>query len=50
MNNKQITPSLIGIKEAVEVTGIGRNRLLELVKIKGFPALIFPRKNTHNSR
>lgn len=43
MNNKQ-EPILIGIKEAIEYTGIGRNTLLKLVKIKGFPALIFPHK------
>lgn len=43
MNDKQ-EPILIGIKEAVKYTGIGRNTLLKLVKIKGFPALIFPHK------
>lgn len=37
-------PILIGITEAVKYTGIGRNRLLELAKVKGFPALIFPHK------
>lgn len=43
MKDKQ-EPILIGIKEAVEYTGIGRNTLLQLVKVKGFPALIFPHK------
>lgn len=43
--NKEETPMLIGIKEATKIVGIGRNKLLDLVKIKGFPALIFPRQN-----
>lgn len=37
-------PLLISIKEAVRLTGIGRNRLLKFVKQRGFPALIFPHK------
>ena len=37
-------PILIGIDKAVAYTGIGRNTLLKLSKIKGFPALIFPHK------
>lgn len=29
----------IGIKEACELTGIGRNTMLDLVKIDNFPAI-----------
>ncbi len=39
MNSEKTEPILIGIKEAVEYTGIGRNTLLEMVKIKGFPCI-----------
>ncbi len=37
-------PLLISIKEAVKLTGIGRNRLLKFVQQPGFPALRFPHK------
>lgn len=37
-------PILIGVEEACKYTNIGRNTMLKLVKTKGFPALIFPRK------
>lgn len=37
-------PMLISVKEAVKITGIGRNTMLELVKLKGFPAIIKPKK------
>ena len=30
---------LIGIKEATKIIGIGRNTLLQLVKIKNFPVI-----------
>lgn len=35
---------LITVKEACRITNIGRNTMLKLVKLKGFPALIFKRK------
>lgn len=35
---------LIGVKEACKIVGIGRNTMYELIKMKGFPALIFPHK------
>ena len=34
----------ISIKEAVKVTGIGRNTMLKLAKMRGFPAIITPHK------
>ena len=34
----------ISVKEAVKITGIGRNTMLELAKLKGFPAIIKPKK------
>ena len=35
---------LITVKEACRITNIGRNTMLKLAKLKGFPALIFKRK------
>lgn len=35
---------LITVKEACNLTKIGRNRLLKFAKQRGFPALIFPHK------
>lgn len=37
-------PLLINIKEACKLMNLGRNTMLKLVKLKGFPALILPRK------
>ena len=37
-------PLLISVKEACELTHIGRNTMLKLAKMKGFPALILPHK------
>ncbi len=37
-------PILVGIKKACEITGIGRNTMYKLIRMKGFPALIFPHK------
>ena len=37
-------PMLISIETACKLMNIGRNRMLELVDMKGFPALKFPRK------
>lgn len=34
---------LISVKEASKILGIGRNTLLKLSKIKGFPAILLPR-------
>lgn len=36
--NKEL-PMLIGVKEATKVVGVGRNTLLEMTKIKGFPLI-----------
>lgn len=35
---------LITINEAKQLLGIGRNLMLELVKVRGFPAIRFKRK------
>lgn len=35
---------LITIDEARQLLGIGRNLMLELVKVRGFPAIKFKRK------
>ena len=45
MNNKQdIEPILITVDEASKRMCIGKNTLYKLVKMQGFPALIFPHK------
>ena len=41
MNESQ-EPILITVEEACKLMNIGRNTMLKLVKMKGFPALIFP--------
>ena len=43
-NNITEEPILITIQQACEYTNIGRNTMLKFAKMKGFPALIFPRK------
>ncbi len=43
MDNQE-QPILITVQEACKLMNIGRNRMLDLVKMKGFPALIFPHK------
>lgn len=35
---------LITVKQACQITHIGRNKMLELTKAKGFPAIILPGK------
>jgi len=35
---------LITVKEACKLMNIGRNTMLEIIKVKGFPALILPGK------
>lgn len=37
-------PVLISVEQACKIVGIGRNTMLKLAKIKGFPALILPGK------
>lgn len=37
-------PFLITVEEACELTNLGRNTMLKLVKMKGFPAIILPHK------
>lgn len=45
MNNDLTNvPIFIKIPEACQLTNIGRNKMLELCKMKGFPALISPHK------
>ena len=44
MEEENIEPILIGVKEACKLMGIGRNTMLKLVKMKGFPAIIFSHK------
>lgn len=41
--NLENEPILISINQACKLVGIGRNTMLKLAKIKGFPALILPR-------
>ena len=43
--NLEDEPLLISIKDACKVVGVGRNTMLKLAKVKGFPALILPRQN-----
>lgn len=45
MNNMQ-EPILIGIKEATGIIGVGRNCLLDMIKIKGFPCIRNGHKNS----
>ena len=45
MSNIQ-EPILIGIKEATGIIGVGRNYLLDMVKIKGFPCIRNGNKNS----
>ena len=40
-------PLLINIEQACKLMHLGRNTMLKFTKIKGFPALILPRKNTN---
>lgn len=35
---------LISVKEACRIVGIGRNSLLKMVRLRGFPAIIMPGK------
>lgn len=43
-NNEQNEKIGISIDEARKILGIGRNLMLELVKLDGFPAVKFKRK------
>lgn len=43
MDNEE-QPILITVEKACKIMNIGRNKMLDLVKIKGFPAIIFPHK------
>ncbi len=42
MNNEEVL--LITVTEACKIMNLGRNTMLKLVKMKGFPALVFPHK------
>ena len=44
MQENKEEPILIGIDEACKIMNIGRNTMLKICKIKGFPSLIFPHK------
>lgn len=37
-------PMFISVEEAVKLTGIGRNMMLEFAKIRGFPGIITTHK------
>lgn len=37
-------PIYISVEKAVQKTGIGRNKMLQFAKMKGFPAIITPHK------
>ena len=41
---EEIEKLTITIDEAVELTGIGKNHMLELAKLESFPAIKFKRK------
>lgn len=47
---EKIEPILIGIKEACKLTGIGRNTMLDLVKMDNFPAVKFKKKKISINR
>lgn len=42
--NEENTKLGLTVDEAIEMLGIGRNLMLKLVKVKGFPAVRFKRK------
>ena len=42
--NEENTKLVLTVDEAREMLGIGRNLMLKLVKVKGFPAVKFKRK------
>lgn len=42
--NTEDKPYYIKVDEACKYTNIGRNTMLKLAKMKGFPALISPKK------
>lgn len=44
MNKEKKETIFIGIDEACEITGIGRNTMLDLVKMDGCPAIRFKKK------
>ena len=44
MEDEKKEKLLITINEAKQLLGIGRNLMLELVKVRGFPAIRFKRK------
>ena len=44
MENENNDRILITVEEARKLLGIGRNLMLELVKVKGFPVIKFKRK------
>ena len=44
MNKEKTEPILIGIKEACELTGIGRNTMLDVVKLDNFPSVKFKKR------
>lgn len=45
ITNEENTKLGLTIDEAREMLGIGRNLMLQLVKVKGFPAVRFKRKS-----
>lgn len=50
MNDSDITKFGITVEEARKQLGIGRNLMLELVKLEGFPAIRFKRKIIINGK
>ena len=52
MNNENFNISRVGISidEARKILGIGRNLMLKLVTVPGFPAIRFKRKIIINSK
>ena len=42
--NDGVDTLLISVKEACKIIGIGRNSLLKMVRLRGFPAIILPGK------
>ena len=50
MNKEKTEPIFIGIEEACELTGIGTNTMLDLVKMDGCPAVKFGKRKVSINR
>ncbi len=50
MKEQNKEPIFIGIEEACKLTGIGRNTMLDLVKMDGCPAIKFKKRKISLNR